>query len=335
MHAAERNGVPPEAFATYGRWWQLESWLRSLVRLELMAAKGPGWTRPIEKAVLARARGDEVRDYMASADKGDVLAHVDTSVLNALILDNYELFSPVLLRERGRWDYRFGEALHIRNRIAHCRRPHVDDLSRLEQLLRDLSPGARRAADHYNDWWPAERGIDDPVVQDWVGLRHEDAARLVPHGRTNKGIQFRLMYSVRPWLQEHLQPEPPLTGTPGVVWGLHVWLEEGTLDLAAYWNYGWVRQASEYVIHVLSDSPISIIVTLPAVADAANVSNAITQLFEPIFHSRVREYAARPMEDAARERHRQVADSLDGRVLTDHIFSTVDRAAPPLDLFGA
>ena len=34
------NGMPPMASALYGRWWELETWLRSLIYVELKARLG-------------------------------------------------------------------------------------------------------------------------------------------------------------------------------------------------------------------------------------------------------------------------------------------------------
>jgi hypothetical protein len=80
---------------------------------------------------------------MASADAGELITYADLSDLFGLIEDRWELFERLLPPLR-RWQGRSDELQELRNRNAHCRRPHQDDLARLEQNLRDLEDGAWR-----------------------------------------------------------------------------------------------------------------------------------------------------------------------------------------------
>lgn len=44
LDSAVRFGVDEEALVLYGRWWQLETWLREVAYLELRSKYGVKWT---------------------------------------------------------------------------------------------------------------------------------------------------------------------------------------------------------------------------------------------------------------------------------------------------
>ncbi|MBV9142357.1 MAG: hypothetical protein JO115_15835 [Pseudonocardiales bacterium] len=156
--------IPPRALALYARWWQLETWLRTLTYVELRSRDGLDWGSNLDPQAESRRRKDKQYEYMASPDWDDPLAYLDASRLLQLIDDNWKLFEPVL-PTREVWAGRKAELLSIRNRIGHRRRPHRDDLRKLEQTLRDLEHGAFQAVTAYNRLWDIDR-LDqaDPIV---------------------------------------------------------------------------------------------------------------------------------------------------------------------------
>src|SRR5687767_4748423 len=116
---------------------------------------------------------------------------MDASLLFRLIDNEWAIFSHALL-EQDTWKGRRAELLGIRNRIGHLRRPHRDDLSRIEQTLRDLEVGAVRAVYAYNrDRFLSEIDAADPLVSDWFHKGHRDA-RLIDHAarKYDMGIEF-------------------------------------------------------------------------------------------------------------------------------------------------
>jgi hypothetical protein len=127
---AWRNGMPPAASALYARWWQLETWLRSLVYVELRAAYGREWAKRLSKLSEKRRLSDEAFRYMATPDAQALLAYTDAADLFEIIEADWPLFEDALLQQAV-WAGRTVELRNIRNRMGHCRRPHADDLSRL------------------------------------------------------------------------------------------------------------------------------------------------------------------------------------------------------------
>jgi hypothetical protein len=180
IQAAWAYGMPPQASALYGRWWQLESWLRSLLYVELRASFGGTWADALPKISESRQQGDTEFRYMATPDAQNRLAYADASALFKVTLENWDLFENALL-SKNVWTGRIEELRAIRNRIGHCRRPHSDDLGRLEQTLRDLNGGALAATSAFNRQWIANENWKDAVVDGWLRHQHATAVRLIKH----------------------------------------------------------------------------------------------------------------------------------------------------------
>lgn len=271
-----RSGVPEAAVASYARWWQIETYAREVVYTELRAKYGSAWTEHLNPRVPNRAERDRINSYMASADADDMLAYADTSVLFELIEENWELFEKELPPEQ-RWSGMTDTMLAIRHRIAHCRRPHRDDLARLEQWLRDLEVGARIFYGAYvstRDDLPKRK---DRVVRDWIGKRHEAADRLIEHCERKYGTHFRLSYSVRPWAQRP-DARKPISGEPGVLWHADWVLGSRELELARFWK-SLPKSTQDLCLHVLV-GPFSVTATFAAVEDPVAVSEAMAAVFE-------------------------------------------------------
>jgi hypothetical protein len=216
LEGAFGSGVPGRSVALYARWWQLETWLRSLAYVELRAESGERWTDRLDVGALQRQSRDQARAYMASPDWKDPLAYLDASKLFDLLDRNWSLFEPSLI-SRGSWQGRRDELLAIRHRIGHLRRPHRDDLMRLEQTLRDLEHGAVRTLRAYNRRYdPYPQQASDPVVTGWVAGQHPVAQRLLEHAERQYGTSLRLTYSVRRWATEFA--DGPVSGSRGVLW---------------------------------------------------------------------------------------------------------------------
>jgi hypothetical protein len=200
IKAAWVTGMPPLASALYGRWWQLESWLRTLLYVELRAKLGSNWVKALPKVSEKRRQGEQELRYMATPDAQNLLAYTDASVLFDMTLEHWALFEDTLL-SKNVWAGRIEELRAIRNRIGHCRRPHTDDLIRLEQTLRDLNGGAFRAISTFNNQWRADNNWTDAVADGWAREQHKDAVRLIKHAERQYDTVFELRYSRRPWVK--------------------------------------------------------------------------------------------------------------------------------------
>jgi hypothetical protein len=265
----------------FGRWWQLETWLREVVYVELRAKFGRAWTEQLGTRTPARVAQNGANAYMTSADHSDPLAYADVFDLLALSDEHWPLFAPVLLPKR-RCDGAIDELRHLRHRNAHCRRPHHDDVRRVEQVLRDLEAGANRLYVSYLDA-SASYPDRDPVIRAWVGGRHEIAQRLLEHVERQYDVRFDLSYSVRPWA--NVGEVPQLSGTPGVLWHARWMCGARYVNVARL--LGEISRPGlprATLMHLLV-YPSVITATFSATDDASVVANEIGYTFDDVLTS--------------------------------------------------
>jgi len=284
MRVTWANGVPPLASAVYARWWQLESWLRSLLYVELRAAHGSAWVDALPKISKVRQQGEDEFRYMATPDAQNRLAYADASALFRTTLEQWNLFEHALLTKNV-WTGRIEELLAIRNRIGHCRRPHFDDLSRLEQALRDLNGGAFGATSAFNNQSKAKENWSDAVVDGWVRERHPTASRLIKHAERQYDTIFELRCSRRPWAKRVAPGQvPTISGIPGYVWHAF-WYFRGGRDfhLDKFWRD--IEIHREIMLLVCANGPSSISVSFAAMEDPTAVADAIGTCFDAALYN--------------------------------------------------
>lgn len=334
LHAIERaqaSGVPVEALGFYSRWWQLETWLRTFAYIELRTMYGRGWVQHLAESAPTRAARDQVNAYMASPDAENPLAYLDVFDLFALIDDDehWWLFEPCL-PPRLRWRGSVDELRALRHRNAHCRRPHRDDLGRLEQFLRDLEPGARRALSSYWTTHAIDSSVRDAVVRAWFKKRHPDAARLVDHARRQYEASLHISVSSRPWA-EYVGGNN-VTGRRGLIWHVRFQFFGGRLITPkAFWKSQHLSRADtrHLILHAMHSDPTGVTVTFAAVDDGASVADAIGACFDAV----LAESDPWGSHDVW-ENWTDGSDGLDARVQVETALALADRELP-FTIFGA
>ena len=274
-------GVPLESLALYSRWWAFETWLRELIYIELRAMFGSAWAAKIDKTAGDRQAKDERHEYMVSGDSTNVLAYEDVGLLFKIVESQWSLFESALIA-KSRWAAKAEELLAIRHRISHCRRPHPDDINRIEQAMRDLEPGAWRAITTYNRAYEVSDDLIDPVVEAWVREGCDDAKRLVRHAERQYDTSIAVQYSARPWAQRRSQSDP-ITGAVGYMWCIRFVLRGrylNPLQVIREWGESW--RMPECVAHVLADDPYMIRFMISALEEPDTVVGVIGQLFDSV-----------------------------------------------------
>lgn len=314
-------GVPFDAIAFYGRWWQLERWLRDMVYLELRAKYGSGWLSLLGRSAARRAEIDVTNSYMASADSNEVMAYVDVSILFEIIAENWPLFEPFLPR-RTRWEGLVDVLGDLRNRNAHCRRPHRDDLSRIEQALRDLEDGAWSFYASFATTASVTRNSKDPMAKQWGLGKHETARRLLKHAELQYDTSFALRYTVRPWAA------PPgvnrISGSEGAVWKAHWIVRGGELRPAELWErIRGYNDTAELLIY-LELTSFSVTASFSALDDMGSVANAIGAVFDCILETGDFHGGRVATIDEAVNRWRRSIESLPARVQAENAFTLTD-----------
>lgn len=332
LQSAWSSHVPPDASALHARWWQLESWLRELVYVEMRAKYGADWSSHLTQDPERRVSEDANESgYMPTADAHYSLAYLDLTPLLKLVEQEWDILSHALLPQRT-WLGRMDELRVIRNRISHCRRPHADDLGRLEQTLRDLEKGTFEAVSTFNREQYPDHELDDPVVDSWIRGAHPGAVRLIDHCEAQYDVRFRLRYSARPWARPRGATDP-ISGHPGLIWHAHWTIGIGYIDLRDLWS-ALSDDLKSQLIFVCSPSPAEVEISLPAIDNAQSTADAIERYFDYVILSR-----GRSMDTAAVsalwDSWVEFNDRLDPRVAVDSPWSIVDDSTIPITMFGA
>ncbi|HEY0167543.1 MAG TPA: hypothetical protein VGB75_10925 [Jatrophihabitans sp.] len=324
LRAVVPRFMPPTSAALYARWWQLETWLRELCYVELRALHGVNWQSVVKNRPERQAK-DAAFTHMSGPDNDNPLAYLDYSQLLDLIDRHWDQFSYALL-PLATWKGRQDELKQIRHRIGHLRRPHTDDLNRLDLTLRDLERGAFIALASYNDGqYPDSSKHRDPVTQGWVDGRHEAAQRLLTHALRQYDTRLMLRVSRRPWASFPAD----LTDAPGVLWHADFYLGDRAVDVAELWRDTDLDGVRPLLMHLRADDPGHIRFTFCAADKPESVADAVGEAFDAVLGN------ARRSDVTALDyqRWRRKAQDLDYRVLCGSGWNTVDSATAPTSIF--
>jgi hypothetical protein len=325
LKAVIRSGVPEDAFRFFGRWWQLETYLREILYVELRCKYGIAYSEHLPPRVLKLAEDDRINAYMASADSEDLLAYLDAGRLIDLIEKHWPLFAETLL-PHGRWEPRVAELRELRNRVSHCRRPHSDDLSRILQLLSDLELGAQRFYASHNAIG-CEFSDKDPIAKAWIKGRHRDA-HLIDHAKRAYWTRLRIQLSRRPWADE--SHGEVISGKPGYLWHAH-WVMEGRLIRATSL---WERISEqpgigESIVHLLLPNPFQVTATFASIDDPSATADSLGRVFEAVLEES-EEIHVDSMDDVdlARDQWRKDAANLQRKVQLESTLALFDPYNP-------
>lgn len=162
----EAREVPERALRIYARLWQFETWLRSIVYVELRALLGDDWRASLKTSPRS-FEADKFLKHMPTPEM-NALSYASLGQLTGLIDAHWECFA-IYLPPKPLWDAKLKEIEQIRHRSAHFRAGHPDDHSRLLQFLRDLDRGFWTFCTSYNDLLPVLPPDRDPVTRHFIG----------------------------------------------------------------------------------------------------------------------------------------------------------------------
>lgn len=323
-----RNGMPGAASALYSRWWQLETWLRSLVYIELRSFSGPKWIEALSAAAADRQERDQENRHMPTPDAQDLLAYLDASLLLKITHDHWSIFRKYLPAQKI-WAGRVEELKAIRNRIGHCRKPHADDLDRLEQTLRDLNAGAFLAMSSFNEHSRPRKEWSDVLVRDWIHKEHDTARRLIDHADIQYETTFNLMVSKRPWADHLVEDEVELGAKPGYIWHACWYFRGGkSLDLARFWKY--LEYDRDLILMACAESPSSLQLSFSSVDDQKAISEVISRAFDAALNT----LSLRPTEEEYGVWSRRYSD-LDPRVQVMTPWAGLDSSMHGINIFAS
>lgn len=269
--------IPPEVsddtLKAFLRLYQLETWIREMVYLELKSYYGMNWLAEVE-AVLRRAKlnitlaskyaaKDKKHQHISTAEN-DLLWYMSFDSLLKIIYDKkmWRLFASYFTTKKV-FRVRFEEILPIRNRVAHCRALHSYDVDRLSQFLRDFDQGFWRFLSSYGDEYAFVNKLENNTV--------------VQHFKATQEADLYINYSVRPYVKR--APNPQLG--PGFNYDITI----STRYRERYFQYDRIlkgtRSWHKYVLHILMDSfQHSVRVTFPGTLDGPTVIEAVERFMQ-------------------------------------------------------
>lgn len=331
LRAVVPSVMPAQSLALYARWWQLEAWLRELIYVELRALYGATWLDNLRVASGRQAQ-DAVYKHMSTADSENPLAYLDYSQLLSVIEAHWDQFEYALLETRS-WQGRQEELKRVRHRIGHIRKPHRDDLARIEQTLRDLERGAFIACAAYSKRTvPRAEQFKDAMTVGWILQEHPTARRLIRHADNQYGVGLEVGVSRRPWAS---WPED-LENAQGLFWHADFYMRDRAVDVRALWNE--IRGIRPLVVHMLVSNPHHVQFTYSSVDDSAGTSDALGACFDALLYSLRHGRRAQGLVDLNDREYaewRSRTDSIDYRIMSSSGWALVSEDTIPISMFGA
>jgi hypothetical protein len=297
--------LPPEVsdntFRAFLRLYQLETWTREMVYLELKAYYGLDWWNEAESA-LRRARipvhlterylARDKRHPHISTPENDPLWFISFDSLLKVIFDpkHWKLFKSYFTT-KGLLRMRLEEILPIRNRVAHCRSLHTYDVDRLNQFMRDFDQGFWRFCTSYGDQYQFTNTLAKNDVYSYF--------------MTAKKENINLFYSMRPYVRGR---KPKVQLGPDFIYDFTVY----TRYPSRYFDYErilkYTRSVHRFVLHIMLDgSQHSLRVTFPSTLSSKTIIEA-AERFADVAHNT---YSLYPLVRQSGEVEKDKADETD------------------------
>jgi hypothetical protein len=338
--------LPPEVsddtLRAFLRLYQLETWTREMVYLELKAYYGLGWWNEAESALKRAKLPVNLAERYAARDRrhphistpeNDPLWFISFDSLLKIVFDSklWKLFESYFTTKKL-LRMKVEEILPIRNRVAHCRALHVYDVDRLEQFMRDFDQGFWKFCTSYSDHY---RFVKDLEKND-VNRHFMDASR----------ESLDLYYSARPYVRDR---KPKVQLGPDFIYDITI----RTKHLSRYFDYDrilkYTRSFHKFVLHIMLDgfqhglritfpstlSSVTIIEATERFADVAQNTYSIVPLFKPSYADEKEKSAEEDYSREHEERNgplQQIASQWPHYVIPPYTF--LDRGCP-CSFFGS
>lgn len=261
--------LPENHLLLYAHLWELETWLREMVYVELVARYGSGWgAKIVGDPQRVQARDGRLR-HMPTRETQST-SYILFSQLRRTISRRWRLFREYL-PPKNIWEARLDEIEQIRNRVAHFRHGHADDLTRVQQLLRDIDRGFWRFCTSYNDASPLlNRRRPDPLARQfapldpfpWTEVEPNTYARI---GMAPPDLEMAVTVEVlrRPWLKGRRPAS--VMGRYGYLYDIRMHARDNrTFDYPQF--LASTRRLHKLVCHICLDAfERSIRVTIPCI----------------------------------------------------------------------
>ncbi|MGL1115615.1 Swt1 family HEPN domain-containing protein [Vibrio vulnificus] len=276
--------IEESSLIVYARLWQLECWLREMVYVELKAKKGKNWIN--FNKTKTTYESDQELTHIPGKDHNP-LSFKTFNELIKVIENNWDLFS-FYLPPKHIWAVKVEEIILIRNRCAHFRRGHSDDLSRLTQLLRDIDKGFWHFCTQYNDFKPIIPPESDPVSAEFLAFDpfsfkeiEENTWARIGSAEPNLPFIVTIGYLKRHWASNTTS----IDGKAGYIYDISFSIRNRKqIDIEKFLQQT-VQYKSEIIHFCLDSFATSIRFTIPAVVGSDRVIEIVTNLINVLENS--------------------------------------------------
>lgn len=209
------------------------------------------------------------------------VSYITFSALQRTIANHWALFETYL-PPQNLWTAKLEEVSQIRNRVAHFRLGHFDDLQRILRLMKDVDKGFWRFCTSYNATSPVLPPSRDPVVKRFQSLNQFPYVKVGSRqwamaGTADPGAIFSLSINVlrRPW--QTTRSAGRISGQAGFIYDVVITARGNRrFDYSRYLQD--TKRVHGNLVHICLDSfNASIRVTIPAIL-GTRVINRTTQV---------------------------------------------------------
>lgn len=291
--------VPRSAMRLFRMCWQLETWLRTIVYVELRASR-LDWEIPIQQYVRdwpPRSIANDKRLHHMATPHQAALSYLTFGQLWSVISDatNWPLFEPYFPPKENA-EVRINEVNTIRNRVAHFRDPHPQDEARLELFVRDMDPGIRRFCSRYIVGKVPHNPAADPVLTElesvWerdgygIELRHPGGWLYEPTPHT----QGPLMNATLDLLTHR---QYSLGSSAGVIYAVRLHPKSDRMNVVGFFEQ--TKSFHKDIIHIMLSSTFNeLSVTIPAVHGPERTAELVLKVLSVGLNSS-RGFSGRPV----------------------------------------
>lgn len=269
---------------TYARLWQLEIWLRRMVYVEFRAAFGDQWEDGLDISTRSAENSRKSDEYLTHMPTPEVaLLSYSTFGEVCKTIEKEWIYFQHYLPPKDLWNVKLYEIKQIRNRVAHFRHGHRDDLQRTLQLLRDIDQGFWLFCTSYNNASPVLPPTDDPVVAQFISLnpfpyQKVDDNKWAMSGIADTNAWFSMSIDVisRPWISKPISF--PIEGKKGFLYDVViVGRQEKYFDYRQYFDD--TKELHKHFVHLIPDAfSKSVRVTIPSILGKDKIIKIINKL---------------------------------------------------------
>lgn len=271
------SDIDERSIILYARLCQFEKWLREMIYIELKSKKGRTWFN--FNKTKATYETDKILTHIPAINDNP-LSFTTFPELIKLINNNWDIFNKYL-PPKHILEVKLEEVILIRNRVAHFRNSHRDDIDRLLQLMKDVDNGFWMFCTDYNDIYPILPPDRDEVAKKYANLDPFSFKEIAPNQWVRIGSapqDLKYIVSINSIKRRWAEKSEKIAGTPGYIYNINI-------NLRGNWKFKYselltaTNKFKADIIHVFLDAfSRTFRVTIPAVIGANEVCSIIDDL---------------------------------------------------------